>query len=70
MSMFSVKFAYGLEERVTVRAIGMPGVVDSLSLDSRGPMFRVVYWNDGERHSEWMYEWEIGAVGGQEEAKQ
>lgn len=57
-----VDFAYEIGQEVKVKPIGMIGVVDSLSLDNNGRMYRVVYWNDGDRHSVWMYSWELEAV--------
>jgi len=37
----------------------MLGRIDSLSLDSNGEMYRVVFWNNGNRNQIWMYEWEL-----------
>jgi len=44
---------------VTIIAIGMQGRIDSMSNDINGKMYRVVYWNDSQRYSIWMYRWEI-----------
>ena len=55
----TVEFAHDIGDRVTVTAIEMVGHIDSLSLDNNGNMYRVVYWNDGQRFSTWMYDWEL-----------
>ncbi len=54
-----VEFAFKIGEEVKVIPIGMIGRIDSMSIDNNGPMYRVVYWNDGCRNSVWMYSWEI-----------
>jgi len=58
----NVEFQFEIGQEVKVVPVGMIGVVDSLSLDNNGKQYRVVYWNDGNRHSVWMYGWEIGAT--------
>jgi len=60
--MKAVEFEYDIGQAVKVTAVEMPGRVDSLLLDNNGKMYRVVYWNDGERQQVWMYEWEIEAA--------
>lgn len=55
----TVVFDYDVGNEVKVKPIGMVGRVDSISLDNNGIMYRVVYWNDGARHSVWMYRWEL-----------
>ena len=57
--MKTVNFEYDIGDTVKVRDIGMAGRVDALSLDSNGELYRVVYWNDGNRNQVWMYAWEL-----------
>ena len=57
--MKTIEFEYDIGARVKIKTIEMIGHVDSLCLDIMGKQYRVVYWNDGERHSTWMYAWEI-----------
>ena len=57
--MRTVQFKYDIGDTVKVRDIGMAGRVDALSLDSNGELYRVVYWNDGNRNQVWMYDWEL-----------
>ena len=57
--MITVDFDFDIGELVTIIAIGMQGRIDSMSNDINGKMYRVVYWNDSQRYSVWMYRWEI-----------
>ena len=57
--MRTVNFKYDICDTVKVRDIGMVGRIDSLSIDSHGELYRVVYWNNGERNQNWMYDWEL-----------
>ena len=61
--MATVDFEFGLGDAVMVKALELPGRVDSLSAASDGMTYRVVYWCNGERKAEWLYGWEIGAMG-------
>ncbi len=58
----NVEFDFDVGQFVKVKPIGMIGAIDSLSLDNNGKQYRVVYWNDGDRQSVWMYRWEIEAI--------
>ena len=58
----SIDFDFHIAESVKIIAIGMIGKIDSLSFDNNGPMYRVIYWNDGSRHQVWMYSWEIESI--------
>lgn len=57
--MISYEFAFPIKAEVTIKAIRVKGVIDSLSKDNCWNQYRVVYWNDGARCSTWVYEWEI-----------
>ena len=52
-------FKFNLRDKVLIREIHRPGVVDSLIVDNLGPQYRVCYWNDSNRKTEWMYGWEL-----------
>lgn len=52
-------FAFNLMDKVIIREIHRPGVIDSLIIDSLGRQYRVVFWNDGSRNAHWLYEWEL-----------
>ena len=58
--MKMVEFEYDIGDEVLIKAINIIGKIDSLTLDNNGKMFRVIFWNDGSRHSIWMYSFEIG----------
>jgi len=57
--MKTVNLKYDIGDPVKVVDIAMMGRVDSLSLDSNGEQYRVVFWNNGTRNQVWMYEWEL-----------
>ena len=57
--MTTIEFQYSIGDKVLVKPINMGGVIDSMSIDNRGKQYRVVYWNDGDRFSTWLYAWEI-----------
>lgn len=57
--MVSIEFDFDIGDVVLITAIGMKGVIDSLSIDNNGKMYRTVYWNDSQRYSTWLYLWEI-----------
>lgn len=54
-----VNFRFSIHDRVMIKSIGMIGYVDGLLVASNGLEYRIVYWNDGVRKSEWMYPREI-----------
>ena len=55
----TMEFTYGIRDEVAIKAINTVGIVDGISIENSLPMFRVVYWNDGERNAVWVYEWEL-----------
>ena len=57
--MKTVKFKYDIGDRVRVEAVEMCGRIEALMADIQGNMYRVLYWNDGQRYSQWVYDWEI-----------
>lgn len=59
MAEHTQSFAFTLNERVMLLEIRRPGVITGINIDSLGVQYRVVYWNDSQRRTEWVYEWEI-----------
>lgn len=57
--MKTVNFKYDIGASVKILDIAMLGRVDSLSIDTNGEMYRVVFWNNGNRNQIWMYDWEL-----------
>jgi hypothetical protein len=53
---------YTIADEVRIIAINTIARVDGLTLDNSGPMYRVVYWDNSERRSVWVYPWEIKAA--------
>ena len=54
-----IEFDYAIEDRVEIVEIGRLGVVEAMSTSVNGHEYRVVFWNNGDRKSEWMRPWEI-----------
>ena len=57
--MKTVNFKYDIGASVKILDIAMLGRVDSLSIDTNGEMYRVVFWNNGNRNQIWLYDWEL-----------
>jgi hypothetical protein len=59
VSCQNVRYAYAIGDHVRICATEHPGQVTGLLTDSNGPQYRVVWWNNGERKQEWLYEYEV-----------
>lgn len=57
-----VKFAFSIGDEVRINAINTVGRVVALMLDCQGPSYSIAYWNDGQRYSAWLFDWEISGV--------
>jgi hypothetical protein len=55
----TVKFKYAAGDKVRLIGVDLPGTVLSALIDSEGPQYRVVWWWNGTRRSEWLHEFEI-----------
>lgn len=58
----TIEFAFSLGDKVIIVAIDRPGRVDSQTNDCRGLMYRVIYWSEGSRKMEWVYEDELRSL--------
>ena len=58
MTNYSVPHALGA--KVIVKAIDQAGIVDEISIGHNGMSYRISYWWEGKRFSEWMNAEEIG----------
>lgn len=59
-----VEFEHGIGDRVVVTHAGdIEGRVSGMSMNVNGIMYRVVWWQDGRRIDEWLFEWEINHAG-------
>jgi hypothetical protein len=56
-----VAFFFSLGDRVTLSEIGQPGVVTGLLHEQLGDQYRVTWWNNGERKTEWLFGHELAA---------
>lgn len=54
-----VVFSYGAGDKVRLLGLNLPGTVLAALIDSEGLQYRVVWWWDGQRRSEWLHEFEI-----------
>ncbi len=54
-----VTYAYSIGSRVVIAETGHPGVITGLMTESAGSAYRIVWWNNGERKQEWLYEYEL-----------
>lgn len=55
----TVRFDYSLQQEVTIIALKAKGFVTGLLKDGDNLNYRVVYWWDGVRKSDWLYPHEI-----------
>jgi len=55
-------FEFNIGDGVMIHAIETQGLVDGMSVDKLGIQYRVVYWNQGRRYSEWVYSGEIDRI--------
>lgn len=59
----SVEFLYQIKESVRIPAIDTDGFVEGLMLFQSGPEYRVVWWLEGVRYSQWLSEHELAPIG-------
>ena len=55
----NIEFDHSIGDEVEIISIGMKGRVLALTRDQEGLSYRVVYWWNGNRHTEWLQSWEI-----------
>lgn len=47
-------FKFDLNDKVIIREVQRPGVVEALTIDFLGPQYRVVYWDNSDRKTVWL----------------
>lgn len=52
-------FRFDLRDKVLVREVQRPGVVESLMIDFLGVQYRVAYWDNGDRKTVWLSDDEL-----------
>lgn len=50
---------FKLRDKVTIIELERPGHITGVMHEDAGVSYRVAYFNNGTRHSEWLYESEI-----------
>lgn len=60
----TIPFAFALHEKVIVIAIDRPARVDAQTNEQRGLMYRVIYWSEGSRKTEWVFGDELRTLEG------
>lgn len=53
------EFEFAVGERVTVVPLDTPAIVDAAMFTTGGAEYRVAYWWDGSRRSQWVYATEL-----------
>lgn len=53
------EFKFDRLEKVIIKEISRVGIIDSITIDQNGIMYRVMYWDDATRNSVWVYAFEI-----------
>ena len=52
---------FDLKDRVLIREVQRPGVIDAITLDYLGIQYRVAYWDNSKRETVWLPEEELTA---------
>lgn len=65
----TVEFAYKPGDKVQLIALKLPGNITGVLADSDGVQYRVVWWWDGTRRSEWLNPFEITSEAAGKEEK-
>lgn len=58
----TVEFKFALRERVKVRMVSEEGRVEVLQHTPAGNIYQVLYWMEGDRRVEWLYEDELAPL--------
>lgn len=57
--MRTENFQFDLQQRVMVKEIQRPGVVEALMIDYLGVQYRVAYWDNSDRRTVWLHAAEL-----------
>ena len=55
-------FEFSVGAAVIVKALSVPAIVDAVMFTTGGSEYRVVYWWDGARRSQWVYAAELAVA--------
>lgn len=62
MPKATIEFDYSIGDAVRIVDIDRTGRVIALLRDNDGVSYRVTYWDNGQRRTEWLFLYEIKAV--------
>lgn len=54
MAARTITFAFNLEDRVIIKEVQRPGVIEAIAIDFLGVQYRTVYWDNSERKTAWL----------------
>lgn len=54
MAARTITFAFNLEDKVIIREVQRPGMVEAITIDFLGVQYRVIYWDNSERKTAWL----------------
>lgn len=58
----NIGFQYSIGEKIRLIEIDRPGTVIGLLFNHNGPQYQVVYWEQGNRKIEWVFQFEIEGI--------
>lgn len=62
MSRYRPCLRFSLQDRVKLVEIDRPGRVTGITINPSGIEYRVVYWDNGARRVEWVFDDEIKLI--------
>ncbi|HKQ06626.1 MAG TPA: hypothetical protein VJ464_15945 [Blastocatellia bacterium] len=58
---YTARFRFRLEQEVRIVALKLPGrIIARCQKVNAVPSYEVIWWADGQRHDEWLFEFELG----------
>ena len=58
--LYIVSFRFALRQEVRIKALGLKGCVYAVCRRGDGmEEYRVIYWSEGKRCDEWLFDYEI-----------
>jgi len=60
--MITIQSKFDLKQKIYITDLELQGTVVSMSWGIHGMQYQVVYYCDGERHIEWVFDFEIEEI--------
>jgi hypothetical protein len=57
----TVEFEFNLGDKVMIKEIQRPGRIEMIHIDCLGVQYRVAYWDNSKRESNWLFADEVEA---------